>query len=373
MTIITFTMHPMQQMKPADNSLIAHARLWLAACLCMLALGAPLAPAQTNRPNQPNQSPATTSGPSGANPVPGVLVDPSEDYRLAPGDTIDIFVEDATELSQSYRLTAVGSFEMPFLGMIKAQGKTIQELTRQITDSLREQDYLKKPVVRVNIKQYSGQIFFIQGAVRAPGMFQLEGRPSLLRLISLAGGLQENYGPQALILRPVKKQADTLNANTAPTTNTAASNAAANDDYELIKVALTPIMQQGNTEKNVRLEPGDIVNIPPAKTFYVAGEVHAPGPFVLKEGTTLRQAISMAQGTTFKAAVQRGVIFRSDPETGRQQEIPVDVGAVMDGKKSDIAILANDVIIVPNSRMKSVSSALLNAFGTSTARLPIRY
>ena len=28
----------------------------------------------------------------------GVLVDPDEDYRLAPGDTIEILVEDATEL-----------------------------------------------------------------------------------------------------------------------------------------------------------------------------------------------------------------------------------------------------------------------------------
>lgn len=325
-----------------------------------------------NRQNAPAQAPPTpVTAPTATGPAGNVLVDPNEDYRLAPGDTIDVFVEDATELSQSYRLVAAGTFEMPFLGTVKAQGKTAQELTRYIADSLREQDYLKKPVVRVTVKQYSGQIFFIQGAVRSPGLYQLEGRPSLLKLISLAGGLQENYGPHALILRPVKKAGGQA-ASLAASAGTVPDDAQDNDEYELLKVALTPIVQDGNFDKNVKLEPGDIVNIPPTKVFYVAGEVVAPGSFQLKEGTTLRQAISLAQGTTFKAALNRGVIFRDEPGTGKRQEIPVDVAAVMNGKKDDITIFPNDVIIVPNSRMKSVSSTLLNAFGVNAARLPIR-
>jgi protein involved in polysaccharide export with SLBB domain len=75
------------------------------------------------------------------------------------------------------------------------------------------------------------------------------------------------------------------------------------------------------------------VNIPPAKVFFVAGEVRAPGQFQLKEGTTLRQAISLAQGTTFKAPLNNGVIFRDDPETGKREEIRVDISQVMSGKK----------------------------------------
>jgi polysaccharide biosynthesis/export protein len=136
-------------------------------------------------------------------------------------------------------------------------------------------------------------------------------------------------------------------------------------------VPLTPIFQQGRFDQNVRLEPGDIVNIPPAKVFFVAGEVRAPGSFQLKEGTTLRQAISLAQGYTFRAALNRGVIFRDDPETGKRAEIRIDIGAVMDGKKPDVPILPNDVIIVPNSRMKSVSGALLQALGVNSMRVPI--
>lgn len=352
------------------NRLILKARWFAPFALLSLAIGV-TAWAQ-NRQNPASQpAPAPVSGSAAAGPTGNILVDPNEDYRLAPGDTIDVFIEDATELSQTYRIVAAGSFEMPFLGSIKAQGKTAQELTQFLADNLRKQDYLKNPVVRVTVKQYSGQIFFIQGAVRAPGLYQLEGRPSLLKLISLAGGLQENYGPHALILRPVKKagmQTAALNAGTGTTQDDATEN----DEYEMVKVALTPIVQDGNFDQNVKLEPGDIVNIPATKVFYVAGEVVAPGSFQLKEGTTLRQAISLAQGTTFKAALNRGVIFRDEPGTGKRQEIPVDVAAVMNGKKDDLVIFPNDVIIVPNSRIKSVSSTLLNAFGVNAARLPIR-
>jgi hypothetical protein len=81
----------------------------------------------------------------------------------------------------------------------------------------------------------------------------------------------------------------------------------------------------------------------------------------------LRQAISLARGTTFKAAAGRAVIFRDDAQTGKRTEIKIDVGAVMSGKRDDLAIQANDVIIIPNSRFRSVSGALLSVFGVSTA------
>jgi polysaccharide biosynthesis/export protein len=101
--------------------------------------------------------------------------------------------------------------------------------------------------------------------------------------------------------------------------------------------------------------------------------VNAPGALALKEGTTLRQAISLAQGTSFNAAADRGIIFREDPSSGKRSEIKVDIAGIMSGKKQDMPILANDIIIVPNSRLKSVGSTLLRAFGVNSARVPMRY
>lgn len=317
----------------------------------------------------------------------GVVTDSGKDHLISPGDIIEIQVEDAPELSRSYQVTAAGDIEMSVLGHVPARGKTVYELARQIANGLREQDYLKKPNVTAIVKQYRSRAFFIQGAVQKSGLYQLDGRPSLLTLIGLAGGLTDNHGSTIFILRPNKlpqqipaaqdlnskgQPPDTNTTPQSPQSQATDSESGAAADYELIKVNLGALYK-GQFDQNQRLEPGDIVNIPRADVFFVAGEVQAPGSFPLKEGTTLRQAISLAQGTTFKAKSSQGIIFRENSVTGSRQEIKVDIAAVMSGRKEDIAVQANDVIIVPNSRSKSVGGTVLTAFGLNMMfRLPVR-
>src|SRR4029077_13338824 len=110
------------------------------------------------------------------------------------------------------------------------------------------------------------------------------------------------------------------------------SDAGVNARYELIKVNINGLLR-GNFDQNLTILPGDIVHIPQTDMFFVAGEVNAPGSFVLKDGTTLRQAISLAQGMSFNAAGDRGIIFREDPTTGKRSELKVDIPSVMNGKK----------------------------------------
>ena len=276
-----------------------------------------------------------------------VLVSPDEDYKIGPRDVIEVQVEKAPELSGTWNVSASGAFLMPYVGRVVAVNKTTEELAAFIADRLRG-DYLKNPRVKVLVKQYNSRSFFIQGAVRSPGVYQIEGRASLLKLIILAGGLSENHGSTAFIIREIKAGAG-------------AGDAVA-EQYELMMVNINGLLK-GRFDQNMMVEPGDIINVPPSDLFFVAGEVRAPGSYTLKEGTTLRQAISLAQGTTFKAAGGQGIIFREEPGTGKRLDMKVDIDAVMRGKKPDVPIMANDVVIVPNSRMKSVTHTLLSAFG----------
>jgi polysaccharide export outer membrane protein len=317
---------------------------------------------------------AERSAPSLLPPAPRVLVAAGEDYRIGPGDVIEVQIEDAPELSRAFRITAAGTFLMPYLGRITAQDKTTEELAKLIADGLRGR-YLNDPIVTVVVKEYNSRSFFIQGAVRSPGVYQLEGRPSLLKLLTLAGGLAENHGSTAFIIREVKPPGAAAEDRATGSSEPKAAPGAPSDPqegekYQLKKINIAGLFK-GRFAQNLLLEPGDIVNIPPADVFFVAGEVKAPGSFPLKEGTTLRQAISLAQGTNFKATLKRGIIFREDPDTGQRTEIPVDIGAVMSGKKEDVLILANDIVLVPNSKAKSVAAPMLSAFGLSLIRFPI--
>ncbi|HYL99582.1 MAG TPA: polysaccharide biosynthesis/export family protein, partial [Blastocatellia bacterium] len=338
------------------------------------------------------QVPQASSGTTGSGSTT-VLYSADDDYRIGLGDVLQINVQDAPELSGNFRVGKGGTILVPFLGRLTALGATPEELQKQIADGLRGQ-YLVDPQVAVVVTQYTSRTLFIQGAVRSPGVYQIEGRPNLLMLITMAGGLVEDHGSTAFIIHQVKsfgsddqhggedKQGGSRPrsvANTKPAASTSGPSTA-NDEssingdgsYELRSVNINGLLR-GNFSQNVVIEPGDIINIPPTDVFFVAGEVHSPGSFPLKEGTTLRQAISLAQGMTFRASPSKGIIFREDPKTGKREEVKVSINEVMAGKKPDVPIIANDIIIVPNSAFKSVGGTLLSAFGVNAARVPIAY
>lgn len=309
----------------------------------------------------PGLAPAAQQTPSSSAPTTAAVVSAEEDYRIGAADVLEVAVEDAPELSKTFRVSTAGTIAMPFVGTLEVKDRTPEEVAERIAGNLRGR-YLVDPKVAVTVKQINSRSFFIQGAVQRPGLYQIEGKPSLLKLITVAGGLKDSYGSTAFIIREAKRAEEPRGAGEA----------APDAEYEMIKASIGGLLR-GGFEQNVRIEPGDIVHIPPADVFFVAGEVRAPGSFPLKEGTTLRQAITLAQGTTFKAAADRGIIFRENEKTGKREEIKVDISAVMSGKKEDLSILPNDIVIIPNSKLKSVTAPILSAFGVNAARLPIPF
>jgi len=329
----------------------------IGALMSGLAFGAEAQTRQTSKVQTPAQ-PGIESA-----VAPSILVSPSEDYKIGARDVIEIKVDDAPELSITVPVNADGTFLMPYLKRVKAEGKTPEELAREIADRIRGR-YLKDPNVMVAVKQFSSKSIFVLGAVKAPGVYQIEGKASLLRLITLAGGPADNYGSVAFIIHEIKKAPAASGDSTAKT-----GDQNAEPEFEVRTLNIAGMFKGiGLVDPNSYLEPGDIVHIPRADVFFVAGEVNAPGSFPLTDGTTLRQAIALSQGTTLNASLGNGVIFRQDPATGKRVEISVDIGAVMKGRKDDVPILANDMVIVSNSRAKTVGNSILKALGMGTAQ-----
>ena len=346
---------------------------------CQAQEGARRAPSRP--PAHPPAQPVDTPG------VNSALADVSEDYLINPGDVIDIQVDRAPELSGMRRVSASGTIRMAYLGSVKAQGVTTDELASFIANSLSDR-YLKNPRVTVTVKQLNSHIFFIQGAVNSPGAYQIEGRPSLLTLITVAGGLTENHGSTAFIFREAYRpemdvpdkgdpkgsldsQPESVAADSPSQPGGRNQEVVEGERSELIKVNINGLFR-GEFDKNMYLDPRSIVHIPQAEVFFVGGEVNAPGSFMFKEGATLRQAITLAQGMKSRAASDRAIIFREDPVTKKKQEIRVDAGKIMNGKQEDVAITANDIVIIPNSRAKSLSAALLSVLSFNNMLIPGR-
>ena len=264
---------------------------------------------------------------------------------------------------------------MAFLNTIEVKGKTIYELADVIAAGLRGR-YLKNPRVTVTVKEHNSRSFFVMGAVGRPGVYLIESHASLHTLLILAGGLAPSHGSTAFIFRKTKidsSKAIATQTQAPAVAPTAEAVKQPEPEFEWFQVNINNFLK-GEVKNNFDLQPGDIVNVPIADVFFIAGEVEAPGDFTLKPGTTLRQAIGLARGFKSVAAKDRGFIVREDPVTGKREEIKVDLGAVMDGKKPDIPLAANDMIIVPHSKAKAFGGAILNAFGIgmATRGVPVR-
>jgi polysaccharide export outer membrane protein len=272
---------------------------------------------------------------------------------------------------------------MGYLKHISVLNKTTEEVEKLIADGLRGK-YLKDPHVYVSVLQPNSRSYFVQGAVNFPGVYMIEGRVSLFKVISTAGGMKENCGSTAYIIREAKPQQSEKGNEPDSAQNEAAkpqvvgaypaAAAKAHDEaqYDIFSVNVSRFMK-GQINHNPLIMPGDTVYIPVTDVFFVAGEVVHSGEFLLKEGTTLRQAMSLAQGTKFEAATSRTIIVRENTATGKREEIAVDLDAIMKAKKEDVPIMPNDIIIVPNSRMKTISGTFLKAFGVSAARMPVPF
>jgi len=313
----------------------------------------------------------------------GEAIPSGGDYVLEPTDVIEVHIEDAPELSKKFTIGSDGMIPMEYLRTVVVGGKTCQQVEKTIADGLRGR-YLRDPHVTVTVLQSNSRSYYIQGAVHVPGVYVIPGHPTLMRLITIAGGLADNHGSTAFIIREVRTDKeetataekpepakDPVAAVESKPDPSQASSATSSDKprYDLLKTNINGLFR-GDFSQDMAIQPGDIINIPQSDVFFVAGEVRKPGPFPLKDGTTLQQAISMAEGTTFKAATGSTVIFRDDAR-GKRSEIKVDVGAVMRGKSADIPILANDIIVVPNSPARSTLLIMLQGFGASAMHLPI--
>lgn len=152
----------------------------------------------------------------GASPARG---EADAQYRLASGDVIRINVFGEKELSiEEIRLTDAGTFSYPFIGEVRADGRTARELEQLLITKLKG-DYLVDPRVTVSILKY--REFFISGEVKSPGGYPYQPGLTLRRAVALAGGLTERASENRItIIRdkdPARKpQKATLDAELEP-------------------------------------------------------------------------------------------------------------------------------------------------------------
>jgi polysaccharide export outer membrane protein len=106
-------------------------------------------------------------------------------YRLAPGDELSINVFDNDDISGDYQVDGGGTISFPLLGKVQAAGRTVEQLTTELTAAL-DKDYLVSPKVSVEVLNF--RPIFVIGQVNAPGSYPFSSGMTVRHAVALAGG-----------------------------------------------------------------------------------------------------------------------------------------------------------------------------------------
>lgn len=290
---------------------------------------------------------------------PSVLPAPSSPeanlpaQKVGPNDLLWISVADCPELTRNFRVSADGTLALPLLNeRIRVANKLPTEIEADLTQALVNDEILIKPVVTVSVAEYRSVPVSVMGAVKHPVTFQAVGNMTLLDALTKAEGLTMDAGPEILISKTSpgqQGQSATL----------------------VQRIPVKGLMDEADPALNVRLYGGEEIRVPPAGKVYVVGNVKKSGAFPIGDGndTSVMKVIALSEGL-LPYTNKEAYIYRREAGKGNRDEIPIQLGRILDRKAPDIPLQANDILYIPDNKGKKLTALTLDrlaGFGTSTA------
>jgi polysaccharide export outer membrane protein len=165
------------------------------------------------------------------------------EYRIGPGDNLQVFVWNHPELTVTVPVRPDGLISTPLVENMKAEGKTPSQLSRDMEVALAE--YVRSPTVNVIVTQFVGAYgdqIRVVGQAQQPQSLPYRANMTVLDVMIAVGGLAPfAAGNRAVIVRQ-------------------------QDGQQLrVPVRLADLMNDGDIGANVSMRPGDVLIIPESR------------------------------------------------------------------------------------------------------------
>ncbi len=127
-----------------------------------------------------------------------------------------------------------GTFFYPYVGIVKAAGKTVEDIRTELTEKLSQ--YIERVQLDVRVNSYRSQRVYVVGEVNQPGIQTLKDIPlTVLEAINNAGGINN-------------QTADLRNITLAR-------------EGKTYSINLLALYEGGDITQNVLLKQGDVLNV----------------------------------------------------------------------------------------------------------------
>ncbi|MCX6639834.1 MAG: polysaccharide export protein [bacterium] len=165
-------------------------------------------------------------------------------YRIKPTDVLHIYVHGNDDLTMNATVLPDGTISYPLVGTLYVQGLTTDGLQAILTEKLKT--YLQEPVVAITITSTTSYDIYILGEVRNPGVIQYEEGKRLTDYLAAASGATPFADLKKCRIYPSK----------------------AGDPFRTVNVQ-EEILEKGNHELNILLQPYDTVIVPRRSGFAI--------------------------------------------------------------------------------------------------------
>ncbi len=108
-------------------------------------------------------------------------------YIIGHGDILNIHVWKDDALAKQVTVLPDGRIAFPLIGEIKAEGKTVVQLRKEIETGLKR--FVPDPILNVEVAQVNSMLIYVIGKVNHPGRFVLNTNIDTLQALAMAGGL----------------------------------------------------------------------------------------------------------------------------------------------------------------------------------------
>lgn len=215
----------------------------------------------------------TTFAPATDIPVPA-------DYIIGPGDTIILQFFGKENARYSLVVTREGMVQIPKIGPVSAAGQRFSELQKKW------QNHINKKMIGVRASITMGRLrsirVFILGEAERPGSYTVSALSTMTNALFVSGGIKHIGSLRQIQL----KRGGQL----------------------ITELDLYDLLLKGDTSGDVRLQPGDVIFVPPVgRTVGIAGAVRRPAIYELRNEKSVNELINIAGGllpTALKESAQ---------------------------------------------------------------------
>ncbi len=245
----------------------------------------------------------------GSGPVP-------PDYVLGPGDSVRVQLFGNVNGIYEHEVSRDGVLNLPEIGPVTVAGMPFSEFRKDINQ--RVQQMLIGTQVSVTMGQLRTIRVFVLGDVNGPGSYVVGGLSTISSALYRSGGVNTIGSLRNIQLKRNGRIVSTLDA------------------YDLLI--------RGDTSGDSRLQPGDVIFVPPiGTTVSIGGAVNRPAIYEVKRLTTAADLAGLAGGLK-PEAFPAGSRLERIGENGERTVLAVNLNHE---SANAIRIRAGDTLLVP--------------------------